>query len=168
MGKKKEEASNDVFVSNYCSLASIKEIVDAKLKDLRPKVMNCFVGDINNVAVEDTYFLSKRVSVKKKINVEELKKLCLKKQVELGVVSRIIRPKAGNIPKKILDSLDKYFILEEVWEVDVKDVEKAVNNGYFKEDEVKKCIVKDETVSLFPKTADFRADELKDVIEDVL
>ena len=77
--------------------------------------------------------------------------MCKKKNVEVGKVYYTIRPKNSNIPQKVLESLDKYFVLETNLEVDVKDVQKAVDTGLITQKDYDKIVEENKSSVLYPK-----------------
>lgn len=149
-----DEMTFEQMAEDYCELAAISNATDAMLKEHRPRVLKEFEARNLKIFESNGRVLEVRNVVKKKINMEELEKVCKKKNVEIGSVYHIIHPKSGNIPAKVLETLDKYFTLETKLEVDVKDVEKAVGIGLITQKDSDKIIEKNETKSIYPKVKD--------------
>lgn len=144
------------MVLAYCESAAVKNKAEALISQLRPSTIQGMDAQGIKKFEGDGFSLEKRITVRKKVNMEELEKVSHKKGISIGNEVLIIRPKGSNIPEKVLKELDKYFVLERSREVDTKDVQKALDNGFITAKDYGKIIEESEVIALYPYLSDER------------
>ena len=145
------ELSFDEVVEDYCELAVIESESKKLMDGHRIRLIDEYDSRGITVHSSNGRILEVRKTARRKVNIEELEKVCKKKNVEVGKVYYTIRPKNSNIPQKVLESLDKYFVLETNLEVDVKDVQKAVDTGLITQKDYEKMVEENKSSALYPK-----------------
>lgn len=156
-------------IQGYCKVAVVKSQADNRMKELRPHIIKGMESKGLKKFSENGFSLEKRESIKRSVNVDELDKICKKKGIVIGTEVFTIRSKGGEIPDKVLKDLDKYFVLERSVEVDVKTVQKAVDNGFITTKDFDKIVVEpDPTISLYSSIDDAEIERaIREKVEDI-
>lgn len=138
------------LATDYCELSVVGGAAGEIMKGLKSELISQY-GAMKSVDVGMDSKLEIRETTRSSINIPELRKLCQHKNVEVGKKVIVIRPKNSKIPAKVLESLDKYFTLEESLDVKMDDIKEAVAHGLLTEKEQAKVVSFEISWSLYPK-----------------
>ena len=133
------------LVDNYAELGISKKQIDKRMKSLKNFILKLAEKGGVQVSSKTKKLRGEKniISVQKKrigvVNKESLRKLCTKKKIQIGKVQHKIEKKT-DVPKNVLKMLDKYFKIEEVWEVATEDVKEAVRLGEISEKDFESVI----------------------------
>ena len=120
----------------YAEYSQVDGFVSEQTKDLKPVVIDL----VNKEGKQKTlttkvydggdYSVEVATKTLSSIDPEELAKICKRKNIEIGKSSMQIIPKnSGAIPEDVLETLDKYFVLNKSLEATVVDVDNALDVG---------------------------------------
>ena len=130
------KASIEDVTRAYAEYHQIESYVGEQSKDLKPVVIDL----VNKEGKQKTlttkaydggdYSVEVATKTLSSIDPEELAKVCKRKNIEIGKSTMQIIPKNnGPIPDDVLQTLDKYFVLNKSLEATVVDVDNALDVG---------------------------------------
>ena len=152
-------------VDDYCSLDYIRKTVDARAKTLRSEVEkvvkeNAEEGEKTLKFSTEGALITLENRVRRDVAIENLRRICKDKNIQIGEVKKAITPKVGKIPADVIDILDQYFEIEEIWEAKAGDVDKALAANVIDSSEANKIIVEKPTIALKPSLTDRAKDQV--------
>lgn len=142
------------LVLDYASLDFAKKRIDSRLKIIRePLIEAVKKSGTDKTDKTKTYGTpDASISVEKRVlravNHPELIKICKRKDIIVGECLRTLTPKKANIPASVLKTLDKYFVIEEIYEASTKEVDEAVRLGILTKGDYKKIVSEKDSYAL--------------------
>lgn len=119
----------------YAELITAANIVDEQVGALKADVIEMVNKEGNQVTVTTKEYKSDGFQVRveskvlSKVDTEELARICKKKKIEIGTSHLQVVPKTKTIPQEVLDTLDQHFVLNNILEASVADIDNAVSVG---------------------------------------
>lgn len=139
------------LVLDYASLDFAKKRIDSRLKIIREPLIEAVKKsgtDKTKTYGTPDASISVEKRVLRAVNHPELIKICKRKDIIVGECLRTLTPKKANIPASVLKTLDKYFVIEEIYEASTKEVDEAVRLGILTKGDYKKIVSEKDSYAL--------------------
>lgn len=144
------EMSPEELVVDYAKNKKMGDVIEDRMQALRQPLIEALDGA--GIIEKDGCSVSLSKKIRTTVDESAVDALAKKKGIELGEVYYEIVPKK-TIPEKVLKTLDEYFSLKIIRQVDAKVLDKAKDHGLISEKEKDKCLIKTPQPTLTAKVA---------------